>query len=174
MNVSFTPLNRNHAQEIVSWRYETPYEIYDKGGECIGAAIEYLSDRKNCFFAVLSESTVIGFRSFGADGRVIGGEYDDSYMDTGGGLRPDLTGRGIGAEIVLKGLEFGSAELGIERFRVTIASFNERAIKVCKRVGFKEDQRFRRPNDQKEFVVLKLNKIRREQGGGQEPPARPE
>jgi RimJ/RimL family protein N-acetyltransferase len=162
MNISFTPLKRNDAQEIVSWQYEAPYDIYNKGDESRDAAMEYLIDKKNFFFAVMSESSVVGFRSFGADGRVAGGEYDDSYMDTGGGLRPDLTGKGIGAGVVLKGLEFGSAEFGIERFRVTIASFNERAIKVCKKIGFKEDQIFRRPVDQEEFVVLKLDQLKRD------------
>lgn len=162
MNVSFTSLNRNHAEEIVSWRYEAPYEVYNYRIESTDSAIDYLTDKRNRFFAIVNDDEIIGFRSFGADGRVPGGEYDDSCMDTGGGLRPDFTGKGYGAEIIRKGIEFGSAELGIERFRVTVAAFNERAIKVCMRLGFEEDQRFRRPSDQEEFVVLTLDLVRRE------------
>jgi hypothetical protein len=33
--------------------------------------------------------------------------YDDSALDTGGGLRPDLTGQGKGREAIQTGLDFG-------------------------------------------------------------------
>ena len=160
MNLTFEPMSQKYASEIVSWRYEAPYDLYNYAADDREKAVDYLINEKNRFFAVLDEGCLVGFRSFGEDGRVDGGSYDDSYLDTGGGSRPDLTGKGLGAEIIVKALQFGSEEFETERFRVTVAEFNERALKVHRRIGFQEDQRFPRKSDGMEFVVLKIDKLR--------------
>ncbi len=153
-------MSHDWAHEIVSWRYEAPYDIYGYSESDRERSVAYLTEERNGFFAVVSEGNLIGFRSFGQDGRVLGGAYDETYLDTGGGLRPDLTGKGIGEKVVRKGLEFGSVLFGSERFRVTIAAFNKRAIKVCQRLGFHEDQRFQRETDGEEFMILTLENFR--------------
>ena len=160
MNLSFEPLPPSHASDIVSWRYEAPYDLYNYADADREKAIDYLIDERNRFFAVLDEGCLVGFRSFGKDGRVDGGSYDDSYLDTGGGSRPDLTGKGLGAEIIEKGLQFGSEQFETERFRITVAAFNERALKVHRRIGFQEDHRFPRKSDGMEFVVLVIDKLK--------------
>ncbi len=152
-------MSHNYAYQIATWRYEVPYDFYGYTDSDYESNIAYLTDERNEFFAVVSEGSLIGFRSFGEDGRVHGGNYDDSYLDTGGGLRPDLTGNGIGEEIVRKGLEFGSALFDTERFRVTIAAFNKRALTICRRLGFHECKKFQRESDDAEFVVLTLEKL---------------
>jgi [ribosomal protein S18]-alanine N-acetyltransferase len=157
VNLSFEPMSVGYAREIAFWRYEAPYRIYEHDESEREAAVEYLTDKKNQVFAVLSEGELIGFRSFGPDGQVPGGEYTDDYLDTGGGLRPDLTGRGLGMKVLEQGLRFGAARFGTERFRVKIAAFNERALKVSRRLGFKEIQRFSRPSDGQEFAILTLD-----------------
>ncbi len=144
----------DYANEIISWKYKAPYDVYGYSESDCEKTVTYLMNDANSFFAVISEGNLIGFRSFGKDGRVLGGSYDDFYLDTGGGLRPDLTGKGIGEEVIRMGLEFGSTQFQTEHFRVTIAAFNERAIIVCKRLGFIEDHKFQRESDGKEFVVL--------------------
>ena len=55
MNISFTPLKREHAEEIVSWRYDDPYEIYDYRCQLPQDAIDYLTDPINQFFAALCD-----------------------------------------------------------------------------------------------------------------------
>ena len=122
------------AEEAVLWHYEPPYDIYDMAND--GAA--YLSDAGNRIYAGLRGSELIAVRSFGADGQVEGGSYDDSYLDTGGALRPDLTGRGLGEEIVRRGLAFGCAQFGTER-RV-----RNRKRRHC---GVEEDDRDTHPED---------------------------
>ena len=57
-------------------------------------------------------------------------------MEIGLGLRPDLTGRGLGLDFFRAGVEFAR-----ERFRpalivLNVAAFNERAIAVYERAGF--------------------------------------
>ena len=138
MNITLVRLEREHALEIVSWRYEEPYSVYDYREQSAELVVEFLVAPTNQFFAVLGDGELIGFRSFGPDGRVAGGEYDDDFLDTGGGLRPDLTGKGLGESVIRQGIEFGTNQYGTQRFRVTVAAFNERALRVCARVGFLE------------------------------------
>ncbi len=104
MKLSFEPMTQAYANDIVSWQYEAPYDIYGFPESEREETLANLSDKRNQFFAVVSEGHVIGFRSFGEDGRVQGGTYDDTYLDTGGGLRPDLTGKGLGEKIVRRDL----------------------------------------------------------------------
>ena len=87
--VAMTP---EYAADLVTWRHPAPYDCYDLAD----AEPEFFLDPGNGFFALESGGELIGFRSFGADGRVPGGAYDDGALDTGGGLRPSLTGQGLG------------------------------------------------------------------------------
>jgi RimJ/RimL family protein N-acetyltransferase len=161
MKLLFVPMTRLYAEDIACWRYDPPYDIYGHTDGDEGQSIDYLVDDKNGLFAVLHNGELIGFRSFGEDGRVSGGNYDGSHLDTGGGLRPDLTGKGLGAEVLFQGLQFATETFGTDRFRVTIAVFNERAQKVCRRLGFQESDRFCRSKDGKEFVIMTVEEPRR-------------
>ena len=162
MNISFARLEREHALKIATWRYEEPYAVYDYREQSVDEVVEFLTTSRNQFFAVLDDNELIGFRSFGPDGRVPGGDYDEDFLDTGGGLRPDLTGKGLGAQVIRKAIEFGGEVFGAKRFRVTVASFNQRALRACARVGFTVNHRFNRPADNREFVVMCLEQ---EEGG---------
>lgn len=156
MNFDFAPITREQAMECVRWRYEAPYDLYNIGEGDREVEIEGMLDRGNKCFAVLNGGDFIGIRSFGNDGRVAGGDYDDAYQDTGGALRPDLTSKGLGEEVLRAGLQFGAGRFGFPAYRVTVAAFNQRALKICQRVGFLERQRFIRKSDNEEFVILTL------------------
>ena len=52
------------------------------------------------------------------------------------GLRPDLTGRGFGLAYLEAGLAFAEQRFRPSRFRLSVATFNERAIRVYERAGF--------------------------------------
>jgi len=106
------------------------------------------------FFAVTDAAELIAFRSFGADGQVPGGHYDDSALDTGGGLRPDLTGHGLGREAIRTGLDFGQRLFNPAAFRVTIATFNIRAQRVVTTLGFRRVGSFRALADGRSYEIL--------------------
>jgi RimJ/RimL family protein N-acetyltransferase len=57
------------------------------------------------------------------------------------GLRPGLTGRGLGAMFVHMGLEFAEACFGRRRIVLDVAEFNARAIRVYERAGFRRTGR---------------------------------
>jgi ribosomal-protein-alanine N-acetyltransferase len=85
---------------------------------------------------------LIGFCTFGQDARVPGGDYAASALDIGLGVRPDLTGKGHGTEIVTAVVDFAMRTFEPQRLRVTIAEWNTRAQRVWERNGFVPQSRF--------------------------------
>jgi ribosomal-protein-alanine N-acetyltransferase len=143
-------LTPEHAEDISTWRYDAPYEVYDM----VGMAPDKLLDPALGYHAVMAGDRLIGFRSFGPDGQVPGWDYDDSALDTGGGLRPDLTGHGLGRTAIATGLAFGRARFAPAAFRVTVASFNTRALRTVESLGFKRVGTFKASRDVRDFDVL--------------------
>jgi RimJ/RimL family protein N-acetyltransferase len=74
-------------------------------------------------------------------------EQKGDALEVGLGLRPDLTGRGLGLEFLLAGIDFGRRRFGLTRVILNVAAFNERAIKVYERAGFRETGRHTRRFD---------------------------
>jgi ribosomal-protein-alanine N-acetyltransferase len=143
-------LTREHAEDISTWRYDAPYDVYDMSRV---DPDELLDPEVGCH-AVMAGSRLIGFRSFGPDGQVPGWEYDDSALDTGGGLRPELTGHGLGRAVISAGLAFGRARFAPVAFRVTVASFNARALHTVESLGFERVGSFKASRDARDFDVL--------------------
>ncbi len=139
-----------YAAEIVTWRYPAPYDCYDMTDVDPG----FLASPGSGFFALTGETGLTGFRSFGPDGQVPGGVHDGSALDTGGGLRPDLTGKGKGREAIRAGLDFGQQQFGPPAFRVTIAAFNIRAQRVVVALGFRTVGGFRASTDGRSYEML--------------------
>src|SRR5579862_175405 len=132
------------ARAIMAWRYPGPYAVYSAGadGDADEAAMlaEYL-DTRSPYFAVRHaeidpSGAVVGFFCYGSSAGVISDgsaphllEADGS-LDAGLGLRPDLTGRGLGLDFVLAGLAFGAERYHPARFRFYTLAFNQRALTV--------------------------------------------
>jgi ribosomal-protein-alanine N-acetyltransferase len=138
------------AADVVTWCYEAPYNTNDMTGADPG----FLADPANGFFALTDDTGLIGYRSFGPDGQVPGWNYDESALDTGGGLRPELTGRGLGRMAISTGLDFGRSRFAPAAFRVTVASYNARALRVVESLGFGNAGSFSAATDGRSFEVL--------------------
>lgn len=143
-------MTKRYALEVVTWRYPKPYGCYDM----TTSDIEVLADPDHQFYALLDGDQLIGYRSFGPDGQVPGGDYDASALDTGGGLRPDLAGRGLGRTAISNGLDFGRKLFAPHAFRVTVAAFNARALRVVESLGFAETAHFNATTDGRPYRVL--------------------
>jgi ribosomal-protein-alanine N-acetyltransferase len=148
-----------YAEQITTWRYPPPYDCYDM----TGADPADLLDPASGYYALLDDDELVGFRSFGVDGRVPGWPYDDSALDTGGGLKPELTGRGLGRSTIATGLDFGRLRFRPAAFRMTIASFNVRARTVVESLGFESIGRFDASTSGRSYDIL----MRIEQGHGE-------
>lgn len=112
-------------RERNAWRYEPPYDFYDGDGVPV--------KNPELFFAARDDdSSLVGFYFF---------EPRDDALFYGFGMRPDLTGRGLGEQFVLAGLEFARALHGRRRVVLDVAAFNERAYRLYRRLGFCETGR---------------------------------
>ena len=168
-SIRLAPVTFEHARDIASWRYDPPYDVYDMAG----AEPADLLDPAAGFHAVLAGVQLIGFRSFGPDGQVPGWDYDDSALDTGGGLRPSLTGQGLGRAVIAAGLDFGRARFAPAAFRVTVASFNERARRTVESLGFRRLDTFRAARDGREFDVFVRPEVHGSEPGTDVSPGQP-
>ena len=140
----FEPMSDEQARAVVAWRYEAPYDFYDVANDREGLE-ELLGppERREGYYAVLSDDELVGFFCYGSGGRLQGFDYpDDGSVDVGLGLRPDLTGRGRGLGFVWAGLEFGRRSFSPAGFRLFVATFNERAIRVYELAGFRRVEVF--------------------------------
>ncbi|HSL27639.1 MAG TPA: hypothetical protein VK900_00455 [Anaerolineales bacterium] len=155
MELSFQPMTPAYARHLLDWRYPEPYALYNLSSADVAADLRFFSDPANAYYAVLdARGEMIAYRCFGDDARVQGGDYAADALDTGGGIRPDLTGQGLGLPVLLAGLAFGRQLFSPPAFRVTVAAFNRRALKVVGRAGFEPVQQFGRETDGRQFVVL--------------------
>ena len=117
------------AEAVAGWRYPEPFSFYDWTADEDDLA-ELLDEdlRGEAYFAVEDdEGQLVGYFSFKPEGRT---------LVVGLGLRPDLTGRGLGGGFFAAGLDYGRERFAPERFSLAVATFNERAIKVYERAGF--------------------------------------
>lgn len=151
-NYIYRPMDELAAREVSSWRYEPPYDIYNDVD--LENSLECYLERTYHYYSVWQNQELIAFRCFGEDARVAGGNYSAVALDMGGGLRPDLTGKGMGASLMLSAFEFAKIHFNPKEFRCTVAGFNIRAQKVCLKVGYKEIQRFSHPKSDKEYIVF--------------------
>ena len=130
-------------ETIGAWRYEPPYDFYN------GDEDPVLNPERH-FEARDEEGDVVGFYYF---------EWKGDALEYGLGLRPDLTGQGLGLEFFRAGLEFGRRRFEPERIILAVAAFNERAVKVYERAGFRVTGRHVRQFErwgEVEFIDMEL------------------
>lgn len=141
MQITFAPMTRTHAEQIVAnWKYPGEYAGYDYTHEA-----EYMLKEANWgkeIFAALDEvGELIGELcvNFRDDTTTYTGNPADTLW-IGFGLRPDLTGRGLGQEYVLACVDFAVRHFAYQRpfICLGVTDFNLRARKVYERCGFEQ------------------------------------
>jgi ribosomal-protein-alanine N-acetyltransferase len=133
--VSIARMTQDEAEAIADWRYEPPYDFYDwRADEDDLAELLDPARRGDCYFSAHDAAgELIGYFGFRCTSDVVG---------VGIGLRPDLTDRGLGLGFLEQGLVFANARFQPRRFKLSVAEFNERAIKVYERAGFARTRSF--------------------------------
>lgn len=145
---TFVPISAAHAHMILAWRYDPPYDCYNPAPDASEQAIaEVFLNPEYHYYAVLDQrGDLIAFRCFGADARVPGGNYTADALDMGGGMRPDLTGRGLGPHLMRAAMAFACPLFHPRAFRTTVASWNVRALRACLRAGYRPTTSFHNPH----------------------------
>ena len=147
----FRQMDNADAREISGWRYEPPYDFYDSTADPADLA-ELLDpqSRRNVYFSALDEENrLMGFFQF---------EKADETVNVGLGLRPGLTGMGLGKEFVLSGLAFARERYAPERFTLSVATFNKRAISIYERAGFRRDEVYLQETNGGEYEFLRMER----------------
>lgn len=152
MRFSKEKMTKERAIDILNWDYEPPYDFYNN--DVTDLAIRELVNGD--YQVVVDENQdVIGFYCVGSPAQVFAGMlvgvYDQPCLDVGFGMRPDLTGQGLGTEFCtfilndIKGLSSNP-------IRLTVTTFNHRAIHLYEKLGFVKDKTFKR--DEFEFITM--------------------
>ncbi|MEB5451084.1 GNAT family N-acetyltransferase [Virgibacillus pantothenticus] len=150
-------ITKQAAKKIVKWKYEPPYSMYNMTNDLEN--IQELTD--GSYFAVYHNYELVGYFCYGANAQVPSGMHKGLYLnqnllDIGLGLRPDLTGKRKGYHFLNTGLTFGELNYGLSSFRLSVATFNQRAINLYKKAGFSDVATFMNKNGDKkvEFIVM--------------------
>lgn len=122
-------LTVDEAEQPLGWRYVEPYSVYDADGPL---------RRELGFFAVEDAGgELVGFGCVGAEARVPGVEEEPGTVDVGYGLRPDLTGQGLGREFVGAVLSHVTEAHPSALQRMSILRWNARSRRVAEAHGFR-------------------------------------
>jgi len=151
---TFSKMTDADAIEILSWRYEAPYDFYDPAGAELKKDVATLVEPTNLYLAVRDgDEELIGYYCFGEEAQVAGGDYSENALDIGGNSRPDLLGTGVGMMFIYVATDFGKMFFDPEKYRTTLPAFNARALHMCERAGFIREQQFTR-EDGTGFIIL--------------------
>jgi [ribosomal protein S18]-alanine N-acetyltransferase len=155
MAYRFRPMAQADAEAVASWQYPEPFSFYDwMADENDLAELLHADRRGEAYFSVgTDDDDLVGYFSFKRDGPT---------LVLGLGLRPDLTGRGLGGSFLSAGLEFGRERFDPEQFSLAVATFNERAIKVYERAGFERVRIYTHETNGGSWEFLEMRRDARE------------
>jgi [ribosomal protein S18]-alanine N-acetyltransferase len=127
------PLERQDAEKIAAWRYEGPWSLYNPrpGDDPLSSAVGYVA-------VADGTGTLVGFLCTGQEARVPGLPAAEGITDLGVGMRPDLVGQGLGPAFGAVVLDHVRHVCGDGPMRVAVQSWNERSVRLARRLGFRE------------------------------------
>jgi [ribosomal protein S18]-alanine N-acetyltransferase len=126
----FEKMTQQEAEEIAyNWHYDGEYSFYDMEADREDLA-EFLNPelRGDSVFTVYLGEEIGGYYSVN--------QTAAATYDIGLGMRPELTGRGMGVDFMKAGMDFVKSRFKPDIITLSVAMFNQRAIKVYRRMGF--------------------------------------
>ncbi|UOE92504.1 GNAT family N-acetyltransferase [Alkalihalobacillus sp. LMS39] len=158
--MKFMPMKKEEAEKISLWQYDEPYTVYSMDGS--KETIEELVS--GYYYSYVNEDgELIGYCCYGQAAHVPGGYaiglyYDFEKVDIGIGLHPKLTSCGQGTTFMKEVLAFFQKKFPKKDFRLVVAAWNQRAITVYERVGFKQGVTFFSPLQGEDVKFLVMTK----------------
>ncbi|WP_413382000.1 GNAT family N-acetyltransferase [Alkalihalobacillus sp. 1P02AB] len=153
-DLTILPMNQKYAFEILQWRYPKPYDFYNiyYSNHALSELLE-----ENYFAVVNQNNGLVGFFCTGRSSQVPSGvlvkAYENDCTDVGLGIKPHLTGRGNGYDFCSFIFSYIQKQKTSQTsLRLTVATFNQRAIRLYKKLGFIKDKQFH--HHQIEFMTM--------------------
>ena len=141
MTFQAVPMTVDQATAILKWIYPPPYDFYNM--ETSAEAYAELLD--GSYQAVIDQTQLVGFFCTGRSAQVPPGRslrlYPDDHLDIGLGRQPELTGQGTGFAFCSFVLDTAKSQTSLP-IRLTVASFNERAIHLYEQLVFRRQSTF--------------------------------
>lgn len=131
-NLQIKKMSQKEAVEIADyWKYPAPYDFYDMAAdkEDYDEMIDPLA-RGDKFFSITKDQELIGFFC------VFPKEPTTNEIELGLGMKPELTGKGLGERFVKVIIEYLKGNYSGQVVWLSVADFNQRALKVYEQVGF--------------------------------------
>lgn len=120
------------AREVCTWRYPAPYDIYNEPDwdEVVrrGWEIADAEARREEFLSLKADGVLAGFVHLN--------RQEDCVM-LGVGLRPDLCGQGLGAQVMALACAEAAKRCPGVPLRLEVRTFNDRARKCYEKAGFR-------------------------------------
>ncbi|MGN7478285.1 GNAT family N-acetyltransferase [Solibacillus silvestris] len=153
MKLFMKKMNREMAVNILTWKYDKPYDFYNN--ELTEEAMQEILD--GSYYALIDEDKeLIGFFCVGENAKVpVGkrfGVYNEDLIDIGIGMNPNLTGKGNGSGFCAYIIKTVEEKHNSKTIRLTVAKFNHRAIHLYKKLGFVSENEFK--TDSTEFITM--------------------
>lgn len=149
MVYAFSKMTQSQAENIaVNWHYQGQYAFYDFSADEEDLA-ELLNPetRGENYYMVMQGDEEIGFF------------YVDKIGDTvdiGLGMKPELTGKGLGLDFLKSGLNYVRLTHHPKEITLSVATFNDRAIHVYEKAGFKPVKTYSQATNGSHFTFLKM------------------
>lgn len=150
MTYQFNVMTQEQAENIAfNWHYDGDYSFYDMEADEEDLE-EFLNpeERGDTTFAVTKDKELVAFFSVR--------RIAEGIFDIGLGMRPDLTGKGAGVEFLKACMNYVQSEFNSEKTTLSVATFNQRAIKLYRKVGFKDVETFMQNTNGSTFEFLKM------------------
>ncbi len=139
-------MTEEYAREIISWEYDAPYKMYNMTNA--------FDELMHSYYVVVKEG-LVGYYCMGYDAQVPPGNYPDTHLDFGIGMKPSLCGIGRGKsfmdEVIISLRKYDKP------LRLTVLDKNKRAIALYMKLGFIEVERFYR--GERLFIIMKELKL---------------
>ena len=148
-----TPMNISVVKAICSWRYESPYDVYNY------TTFEEALQNKSPLLQDENKDNYLCFWSGDTLAAYINIYQQNSNVFIGIALSPDHCGKGFGKTYLKKGIETAKSRHPDKEIWIQVRSWNVRAVKCYESCGFaeknKETIKDRFGNDE-EFVFMML------------------
>ncbi|KHE72239.1 GNAT family N-acetyltransferase [Halobacillus sp. BBL2006] len=153
MQLNKRAMNEELINEIVKWEYESPYDFYnnEESEEVVKEFIE--GD-----YSVLldDQNRIFGYYCVGEAAKVPAGYnakvYPEGYIDMGLGMNPEFTGQGNGLMFCRWILNDIEKSYHASPIRLSVATFNQRAIHLYGKLGFIKKDEF--DTDSSRFITM--------------------
>lgn len=152
MKLVIEKMNKEKAEDILTWKYDKPYDFYNN--ELTDEDLKEWLD--GTYYALVEDKDLIGFFCIGENAQVpVGkkiGVYSEDSIDMGLGMNPKLVGKGNGLDFCSFILFFIEKNYKDPTIRLTVAKFNHRAIHLYEKLGFVKKDEF--SSDFAEFMTM--------------------